>query len=143
MIVPEAPPTAEGPDYVDLFLTTSSVIPPAGFPDINDYNWYLEPAESGTIQGTGLTATVNWNPDYLGEAYITVSAIGQCGEGAVSAALPVTVDNTVGISTPENHGVGLDVYPNPGDGLFNIRISSEKPGTIQLKLNNVMGKTHS
>ena len=25
--------------------------------------------------------------------------------------------------------------------MFNIRLSSEKPGTIQLKLNNILGKT--
>jgi hypothetical protein len=138
---PEAPPTAEGPGYVDVFITISSDYSTAGLPDISEYNWYLEPVESGTIQSTGLTSTVSWNPDYLGMAYITVSAINECGEGEISAALPVTVDNTVGIRNPENHGLDLVIYPNPGDGMFNIQINPEKPGMMQLKLNNVMGET--
>jgi hypothetical protein len=139
--VPEAPPTAEGPDYIDLFVTTSSNYSTTGIPDINDYNWYLEPVESGAIQGSGLTSTVTWNPEYLGMAYITASALGQCGEGAVSTALAVTVDNTVGIRNPENHDLGLEIFPNPGDGLYNIRLSSGKPDMMQLKLTNVLGKT--
>jgi hypothetical protein len=138
---PEAPPSAEGPVYVDVFITTSSDYTTTGFPEISQYNWYLDPAEAGTIQGAGLTSTVTWNPDYLGLAYISVSATGECGEGEMSAALPVTVDNTVGIGNPENHGLSIAVYPNPGDGLFNIQISSEKPGMMQLKLNNVLGET--
>jgi hypothetical protein len=138
---PEAPPTAEGPVYVDVFITTSSDYTTDGFPEISEYNWYLDPAEAGAIQGLGLNSTVTWNPDYLGLAYITVSAISECGEGEMSPALPVTVDNTVGIGNPENHGLGMAVYPNPGDGLFNIQISSEKPGMMLLKLNNVLGET--
>jgi hypothetical protein len=138
---PEAPPAAEGPAYVDVFVTTTSDYSTAGFPDVSEYNWYLEPVEAGTIQGAGLNSTVTWNPDFLGLAYITVSATSECGEGEVSATLPVTVDNTVGIGNPENHELGLVVYPNPGDGLFNIQISSEKPGMMKLKLNNVLGET--
>jgi hypothetical protein len=138
---PEPPPMAQGPDYVDLYITTSSVYSTSGIPEISIYSWYLDPSEAGTIQGAGLTSTMTWNPDYLGTAYITVSATGQCGEGDVSAALEVTVDNTVGIGSPENHGLGMEIYPNPGNGLFNIRIFSESSGMMQLKLVNVLGKT--
>jgi hypothetical protein len=138
---PEAPQTAEGPDYVDVYVTTTSDYATSGLPEISNYTWYIDPSVAGIIEGAGLTSTVTWNPDYLGMAYITVTAINECGEGEMSVPFPVTVDNTVGIENPGNHGLGFLAYPNPGDGLFNLQISSEKPGVIQMKLNNVLGET--
>jgi hypothetical protein len=137
---PEAPQTAEGPGYVDLFVTTTSEYATAGFPGISEYTWYLDPAEAGIIEGTGLTSTVTWNPDYLGTAYISVTATDECGEGENSVPFEVTVDNTVGIGNPESYGSGFSIYPNPGNGLFNIQLSSEKPDVIQMKLSNVLGE---
>jgi len=139
--VPEALPAVEGPDYVDVFVTTASDYSTAGFPETAEYNWYLDPAEAGTIQGSGLTSTVNWNPVYMGTAYITVTASNECGEGAESVPFPVTVDNTVGIDNQENQGFSLSIHPNPGDGLFNIGIVTDKPGIIKIKLCNLLGET--
>jgi hypothetical protein len=138
---PAAPQTAEGPDYVDVFLTTTSEYTTAGLPEINDYAWYLDPSDAGTIQGTGLTSTVTWNPDYLGAAYISVSAIDECGEGEVSEAFEVTVDNTVGTSDLESQDISITVYPNPGNSLFNIQVSTDYPGLKQIRLSNLLGKT--
>ena len=139
--VPEAPPEAEGPDYVDVFVTTTSDYTTTGIPETSEYSWYLEPADAGTIQGSGLTSTVAWNPVYIGTAFITVTATNECGEGLESVPFPIMVDNTVGIDNPEIQGLSLSIYPNPSDGAFNIRIVSDKPGVIKMKLSNVLGET--
>lgn len=141
MNAPEAPPTAEGPGYVDVYVTTTSGYTTAGFPEISLYTWYIEPAEAGTIQGTDMTAKVTWNPDYLGMAYISVAAIGECGEGDVSTPFEVTVDNTVSTVELEAGTLGVEIYPNPGQDLFNIQISTEKTGVFSIKLNNILGET--
>jgi hypothetical protein len=140
-MAPEAPQTIEGPDYVDVFMVTESEYITGGVAEISDYNWYLEPAGAGTILGEGFKATVSWDPAYLGTAYISVSAIGECGESEVSQAFEVTVDNTVGIGDVNNMSLELSVYPNPGNGLFNLRLSSGQPGLQQLKLTNLLGET--
>ena len=72
----------------------------AGSDDADDYNWYLDPGEAGTITGNGLNATVEWNEDFAGTAYITVTGINDCGEGDPSDALEVTVEGP----TPEITG---------------------------------------
>lgn len=137
--VPEAPPTAEGPDYIDLYITTSSEYSTTGLPNISEYVWYLEPTEAGTIQSIGSTSAVSWNPDYLGMAYITVSAINQCGEGLVSEAFQVTVDNTVGLPENGNDMNSLSIFPNPGDGNYQVMINSAKPGSVSILIYDLLG----
>ena len=135
---PAAPETIEGPDYVDLLTITSSDYLTSGIEDIFEYNWYLQPAEAGTIEGNGSYSTVTWNPDYLGTAYITVAGINDCGEGEVSQAFEVTVDNTVGIG--ETNYSGLSVYPNPGTGNYQITLNTGKQAQISMKVINLLGK---
>jgi hypothetical protein len=138
---PEAPQTAQGPAYIDLYVTQTSEYSIPEMDNVIDYSWYLAPVEAGTIVGTGLNATVTWNPDYLGIAYISVTAIDECGEGEPSAALEVTVDNTVSTADLENDKLSLEIYPNPGHGLFNVRINSTDEGIRTIKLTNILGKT--
>jgi hypothetical protein len=136
---PNAPPTAEGPGYVDVYVTTTSDYSTTGIPDISEYNWYLDPAEAGTVQGLGLNSTVTWNPDYLGMAYVTVSAISGCGEGDVSAALPVTVDNTVGLPENGTELNSLSVFPNPGNGNYQVVINTNKSTIIIARVYDLLG----
>jgi hypothetical protein len=136
-----APQTIVGDNYIDLFVTTTSDYLTDGIEDIFDYHWYLEPAEAGTIEGANLFASVTWNPDYLGTAYITVAAIGDCGEGEVSQAFEVTVDNTVGLGENSDGTVNISIYPNPGNGLFNLLITGNSTGIQELRLTNILGET--
>lgn len=138
---PEAPQAAEGPDYVDLFEITTTDYNTAGVPDIMDYNWYLDPVEAGTIEGTSLYATVTWNAEYLGMAYISVTAIDDCGEGEMSEPLAVTVDNTVGLGENADSNLELEIYPNPGQGLYNIHFSTDQADMQKIILTNVLGET--
>ena len=84
---PEAPETPEGPDYVDVYKVIETEYTVTPMTDAIDYAWMLEPEEAGTLTGSGTSATVYWDIDYLGEAYITVSAMNDCGEGDYSEAL--------------------------------------------------------
>lgn len=138
---PEAPQTIEGPDYVDVYMTTTSDYTTAGVTDIFEYAWHLDPIEAGTIEGTNLMATVTWNPAFLGTAYVTVASIGECGEGEVSDAFEIAVDNTVGVGESGNEAINLSVYPNPGNGLYNLQLSGLKPGTEMIKIVNILGET--
>ncbi|NTV83118.1 MAG: T9SS type A sorting domain-containing protein, partial [Bacteroidales bacterium] len=136
---PEAPQTIDGPDYIDTFVMTTTDYMTDGIADIFDYNWYLEPAEAGTIEGSSLYAAVTWNPDYLGTAYITVAALNACGEGEVSEAFEVTVDNTVGLGESTNGAISLTIYPNPGNGNYQVGINTEKAGTVSMTVFNLLG----
>ena len=62
------------------------------------YNWYLTPAEAGTISGDGLTSTVTWNAGYFGEAVVNVKGVNDCGEGELSENLVVTINPLPGTS---------------------------------------------
>jgi len=66
------------------------------------YIWNLSPEEAGTISGGGIVGIVNWNYDFFGQAFITVTGVNDCGEGEPSEELMITVN-----PLPE---VSLDVY---------------------------------
>ncbi|MFO7614841.1 MAG: C25 family cysteine peptidase, partial [Bacteroidales bacterium] len=136
---PEAPPVPDGPDYIDLYLTTTSEYTTAGIPGSTDYTWYLEPEEAGAIEGNGMTSLVTWDPDYLGMAYVSVTASNECGEGEVSEAFEVTVDNTVGIPQTIDESFGVSVFPNPGDGKYQVTVTSADRADLSLKVFNVLG----
>jgi PKD repeat protein len=72
-----------------------------GASDAETYVWTLSPAEAGTISGTTVDATVQWSASYSGQANITVQGINDCGDGVVSDAFEVMVDE---IPTPEIMG---------------------------------------
>jgi len=55
------------------------------------YNWLLSPPEAGTLTPYGQTATVDWNVDFSGMAYISVQGVNDCGEGLYSDELEITV----------------------------------------------------
>ena len=63
-----------------------------GATDAESYVWTLNPPEAGTISGTTVNATVQWSVAYTGDATITVQGINDCGDGTVSDALEVTVN---------------------------------------------------
>ncbi|HPM91540.1 MAG TPA: C25 family cysteine peptidase [Bacteroidales bacterium] len=136
---PEAPQAIEGPDYVDLFITTTSEYLTVGIEGITVYTWHLEPADAGTIEGSGLQSTVTWDPVFAGTAYISVSGNDECGEGDVSEAFEVTVGNSVGYSEDEN-SFGLSVYPNPGNGSFQVMIATPEQNAVTLKVINILGE---
>jgi hypothetical protein len=135
--VPEAPATPQGPVQVDPALTPNSDYSTEGTLTADHYAWHIQPAESGTIAGSGTTATVTWNPDFIGSAFITVGGANDCGEGTLSTALEVVVD-VVGINDPANNG--MTVYPNPASSLVNLKMGDAINGNLNVRIFNILGQ---
>jgi len=136
-----SPAKPDGPDYVDVYTTPSSDYTTQEISGAWYYEWLLDPAEAGTIDGNGFSVTVNWNSDYLGQAQISVSAINECGAGLYSETLDVTIDNTVGIPGNEQIASTLRIIPNPNQGLFKLEwnLSGNETST-RLQISNILGE---
>ena len=127
-----------GPDYIDLYLATSSDYEAAVVTDATNYLWYLDPPEAGTLLPDSLYATVEWDEAWMGTAALSVQGINECGEGTVSEPLLITVDNTVGL--PETPGQSLSIYPNPASDKLFITFRSTRENW-HFHLYDLMGET--
>lgn len=111
------------------------------------YIWSLQPSNAGTINGTGLTATVNFNSGFTGVASITVTGTNLCGQGQSSENLQVNVSSNplanAGTDVSIPHGTsttlqgsasgGSQPYTyswSPADKLVNPLVSN--PQTVNL-----------
>lgn len=136
---PVAPPTPQGPDFVDLYVVTTSEYTTEGLEGLTEYAWQLQPADAGTIEGATVKATVTWNPEYLGTAYVTVAALNECGEGDASEAFEVTVGNTVGMPDNGDMKSGISLFPNPGNGRYQLTIRATQAGSMSVKVFDLVG----
>jgi len=135
--IPSAPVQPAGPDSVNLNKLRTSEFAIDAVPDATSYSWFITPTESGTISGSGLVGTVNWAPSYRGIASITARAlIGDCG-GVASEVKNVTLYGDVGIE--ENNGLGIEIFPNPTTGKFNLDLTVNKNISTSIKIYNVIG----
>ena len=135
---PPAPDTAIGPDEVDLFLTTTSEYSTNLLEDILFYEWNLEPAEAGTINGTDTICIIEWDTLYYGTALISVRAINDCGAGNYSEGFEVNVYNTVDII--EIDKFATKVFPNPFSNQVKISVYLKKQTSLSVVVYNSLGK---
>jgi len=136
---PEAPFKPEGPEQVDLQVTTQSdyeVIPVSG---LTAYSWEIYPPEAGTISGTSTTGTANWNNQFEGSAWIKVAGVNGCGIGAFSDSLEVILANPVGLS-PADDVISVSVIPNPNNGEFYLKMNSGAQHTVRVSVTNSYGQ---
>jgi len=98
---PLEPETPTGPDVI--CDETSSDYQSDGSDDADSYVWELSPQEAGTLTYDNLTATVEWNADFNGLAYLSLYGINDCGDGDPSEALEISV----GSPNPEIDGEDL------------------------------------
>jgi len=133
---PSAKPT--GPETIDNFLTTGSQYTSGGAEYALSYLWMLEPAEAGSIAGTGLTADVSWNAGFTGTASISLYGMNDCGNGEISDSIEVQVYTTQGIG--ENEIGEIRIYPNPNKGTFNLEISAPGSKSLDIRLTNTLGE---
>jgi len=59
--------------------------------EASEYEWSLNPTTAGTITWDEITADVNWNSEFSGEATISVKAVNPLGEGESSESLTVNI----------------------------------------------------
>ena len=62
-----------------------------GASNSTSYIWEITPAGAGTISGTGLIGTVDWNNTFTGVAQITVKGHNSAGDGIASTPISVTI----------------------------------------------------
>jgi hypothetical protein len=103
----------------------------------SSYVWELNPPSAGVITGTGTSVTIAWAGGFTGAASLTVKGHNCTGDGPVSAALNVAVQNCTGIN--DLNGVSMKLYPNPGNGQFNLQLNSSQPDVISIKVYDAIG----
>lgn len=136
---PGIPAIPNGPEYIDLLTVTTSDYTSSALPSVIEYEWQLQPAEAGIIEGNGLTGTVTWEQTYHGLAYVAVRAIDTCGPGLYSDQFEVLVDEGgLGINEPGSEAQ-MVVYPNPNTGRFTIDVSVPKSGNLEIRIFNATG----
>ncbi|MCK9399352.1 MAG: C25 family cysteine peptidase [Bacteroidales bacterium] len=140
--VPAVPDIPQGPDYVDLALIQISEYSVNLLEESENYNWYLEPAGAGMVIADQNNATVSWDSTFMGTAYISVAGTNECGEGGLSEAFEVTVDNSlVSINTPNAVNPGLVIYPNPSSGVINLDVSGPHADNMKIGIYNLLGSS--
>lgn len=63
-------------------------------PNATTYQWTLNPANAGTLTPNGIQVSVTWNASFSGPATLSVVASNDCGTGAVSPSITITVNDS-------------------------------------------------
>jgi hypothetical protein len=126
-----------GPAMVDNFVNTSSVFICEAAANALTYQWTVSPAEAGTTASTGTTAEINWNAGYTGPVQVTVVAQNDCGTGEPSDVFSTEVYSSQGII--DNGTSNLVIYPNPGAGLFTVKLPLASTSGATLKVTDASG----
>ena len=135
MAPPEKPSVPDGPETVDVYYTPESVYTTTGNAD--EYQWDLNPVAAGELTPDGNTVTILWSETFQGTAEIKVSGSNSCGASEFSEALPVIVDNTVGINSYDRE---IGVTPNPSNGEFVISIATATMETVIVTITSADGR---
>jgi len=138
MDAPDIPETPDGPDFVNLYYTTESQYTTDPVPFASSYEWAVEPANAGSINGMAATGTITWNQSFLGTATISVKAVNSCGGSEYSQGFDVTVDNFTAVGEIREEKA-LAIYPNPNKGSFTIEMTGKDYGTIEVSIYDISG----
>jgi len=127
----------QGENEVCTNLIDETIFTTDGANSADTYDWMISPADAGTIDGTGTSATVTWTPNWEGTATIEVNGMNDCGNGMVSEGFEVLCSICTGIN--ENNFENISVYPNPNSGIFTVGFSTVLKNDITLKVLNTLG----
>lgn len=134
---PEAPSKPQGPEAVNVLNSPSTDYSTTGSANTLEYSWFLSPIDAGNIVTNGAECTVNWYASFNGIAELSVSGSNNCGTSPVSDTLFIEANDHVG-----NGGYaaikGLYIYPNPGSGLFDVRLNAS--GIFILTITDLQGQ---
>jgi PKD repeat protein len=136
--LPLAPATPTGIDSVKTNTVVTSDFVTTGGEYAETYEWFLNPSAAGSFTGNGTTASITWAQDYRGTATITVKSVNSCGQSATSGEKTVALYSTLGIGN-NNSGYGVEIYPNPNNGKFNLKFNKEGNYTVSITIVDAIG----
>ncbi len=130
--------TPSGP--VDLCINpTNSTYTVSAIANAATYNWTLTPTAAGTITNTGINATIDWANTYTGNIALTVAGVNSCGNGTISPALNIVINNTpLSPSTPSgpssrcnnSSNTNYSVNTIPGASIYTWEITPSNAATL-------------
>jgi len=118
---------------------TNTTYNTASITNATTYQWILSPSNAGTVSNTGTTALVDWNNTFTGNVTLTVNGSNSCGNGIVSPALNVVINNIPGItSTPtgpnslcqDDDNTNYNVNPTTYASTYNWGLTPTSAGSI-------------
>ena len=136
---PVVPSMPTGPELVDLNSVSQSEYESNNVQYVDSYFWSLYPEDAGTISGTEIIGVVDWNIEFVGEAYVKVAGINDCGSGEFSDSLSITVINSVGVIDIQEE-ISVNIVPNPSSGKFTVAVSSSQQSIFDISIVNQLGK---
>ena len=136
---PVTPSMPTGPELVDLNSVSQSEYSVEVAQYSETYSWSLYPLEAGSISGTDIVGNVDWNIDYVGEAWIKVSGQNDCGESDASDSLLVIIINSVGVADAQEE-ISVNIVPNPSNGRFTVAVSTYQNRIFDITIVNPLGK---
>lgn len=120
--------------YASTFTTTGSS-------NATSYEWIIDPVNAGYPQGTGSTVTIVWNQMYFGELEMSLVAINDCGRSDTTESVTLTLDACLGIADNNLAGkFNVELYPNPTDGLMNLKFNGANNQMVELAIFTLEGK---
>lgn len=135
--VPAVPSVPAGPNSVVAVPGMATQFTTSPVADAVTYEWSIEPAVAGSMQGNTVTANAVWGNTWFNDnALITVKATNECGISSFSQAHTVAVENFVGVDAPE--AGALKVYPNPASDFVSIENGGSNLAVV--KLYNLAGQ---
>lgn len=131
--------SAFGDTLVDLYQTSQSEYY-TNLEISGDYLWQLDPEQAGTLTFQGNHATVHWDDNYRGNAYISYRLSNECGESDRSETLTVRVTNSTSVDETNGNST-LEVYPNPASERIVIKINELQSNQIVIRIIDPLGRT--
>jgi PKD repeat protein len=132
--------TPDGPIAVDLYESMNSSYTTGTDPNTLTYVWTVSPEEAyENLTPNENMLNIEWAEGFTGQASINVFGSNNCGDGPVSDNLEVSVANTFGIGENDLN-VGVSIFPNPNNGTFTVKFSSEGNEVVKMQIRSILGE---
>lgn len=128
--LPEMPEMTEFVDTVDHAYSDTSTFTISESANAESYEWLLVPEEAGTLTADGMSAEIEWDDNFTGDATVKAKATNGCGDQVNEKA--VKVISTIGIGEEADYDVA--VYPNPNEGRFSLQLRANKDREVDIRV---------
>ncbi len=129
--IPDIPTTPTGSEWGISLPGATNNYATTEVTGATSYEWMLDPAEAGEITANGAECTIDWTDYWIGDAYLSVKAMNDCGESAYSESKHIMV-YVEGISEFDNNL--LQIFPNPASEKINLTIDKSNIDPVNIKI---------